>query len=171
MAVDLVGATDTKPVTVVVKPPPYYTLKVQKTGNGKGTVYSDDYKISCGATCIHDYKIGTQVTLYAYPKDEASFVGWSGACSGTGECTITMDDDKIAVANFSMCAEVGESCDSTPCCGQGTCVPNNGCPGSDPFAANVCYGPCGTNYPIDCGTYCCSAYYPVCGGDCWCWEW
>jgi hypothetical protein len=169
MAVDLMGATDTKPVTVVVKDPPLYTLQVQKTGNGTGTVYSYDSKISCGADCSQKYEIDTQVTLFADPTGEASFIGWSGACSGTGDCTITMDDDKTAVANFSLCASIGESCDSTPCCTGKTCVPNNYCPGSDPTAINVCKGSCGGDYPVDCGNFCCSSYYPVCGVDCECW--
>ena len=168
MAVDLVGATDTQPVTVVVKDPPLYTLQIQKSGNGTGKVYSTDWEIDCGAVCSHKYKIGTEVTLYAYPTGEANFVGWAGVCSGTGDCTITMDENKIAVANFSICAENGDSCDSTPCC-TGTCVPNNYCPGSDPFATNVCYGPC-VDYPNDCGNYCCPSGFPVCGGDCYCWE-
>jgi hypothetical protein len=169
MAVDLVGATDTQPVTVVVKDPPLYTLQIQKSGNGTGTVYSTDWEIDCGGVCSHKYKVGTEVTLYAYATGEANFVGWVGLCSGTGDCTITMDGNKVAEANFSVCAENGESCDSTPCC-TGTCVPNNSCPGSDPYATNVCYGPCGGDYPYDCGNYCCGIGYPACGGDCWCWE-
>jgi hypothetical protein len=169
MAVDLVGATDTQPVTVVVKDPPFYTLQIQKSGNGTGRVYSTDWEIDCGGVCSHKYKIGTEVTLYAYATGEANFVGWVGLCSGTGDCTITMDGNKIAEANFSICAENGESCDSTPCC-TGTCVPNNSCPGSDPYATNVCYGPCGGDFPYDCGNYCCGIGYSACGGDCWCWE-
>jgi hypothetical protein len=168
MAVDLVGATDTKQVTVYVDPPLYYKLQVQKTGDGTGTVYSNDYEINCGAVCKHEYKMETQVTLYAYPKGEASFVGWSGACSGTGECTITMDGDKTVVAEFSMCALGGESCDFTPCCGERTCVPNPHCPDTDPYATYTCKGPCGGDYPYDCGNYCCGIGYPVCEGDCWC---
>jgi hypothetical protein len=165
MAVDLVGATDTKPVTVVVKEPPYYKLQVEKTGNGTGKVHSADGEINCGAVCKHEYKI----TLYADPTGEASFIGWEGACSGTGDCTVAMDDDKTVVANFSMCALGGESCDSAPCCAGKTCVPNPHCPDTDPFAINICHGSCGGDYPVDCGNFCCSAYYPVCGVDCECW--
>jgi len=167
MAVDMVGATDTQPVTVLVKDPPFYTLQIQKSGNGTGRVYSTDWEIDCGGVCSHKYKIWTEVTLYAYATGEANFVGWVGLCSGTDGCTITMDGNKTAEANFYVCAENGESCDSNPCC-TGTCVPNNYCAGSDYSATNVCYGPC-TEYPNDCGNYCCPSGYPVCGGDCYCW--
>ena len=31
------------------------------------------------------------VTLTATPDATSTFAGWSGACSGTGTCTLTMD--------------------------------------------------------------------------------
>jgi hypothetical protein len=65
-------------------------------------------------------------------------------------------------------AETGESCDSTTCRPGLQCVPQNGCPGSDLNAANVCRGACGASYPVDCGNYCCAASYPVCGGGASC---
>jgi hypothetical protein len=68
-------------------------------------------------------------------------------------------------------ATVGESCDNNvPCQPGSTCVPNNGCSISDPTATNVCYGPCGGSYPVDCGNYCCESTYPVCGGSCVCYQ-
>lgn len=65
-------------------------------------------------------------------------------------------------------AEVGQSCDVDLCQPGSTCVPYNSCPGSDPYASSVCYGPCGSGYPYDCGTYCCPIGFPICAGDCYC---
>jgi hypothetical protein len=64
-------------------------------------------------------------------------------------------------------ANVGASCDVDLCHPGSSCVPNNGCNGSDPYATNVCYGPC-TSFPIDCGNYCCPSGFPICAGSCYC---
>lgn len=71
-------------------------------------------------------------------------------------------------------ADLNQSCDETPCKPGLTCMPNAHCPNMDFYANNVCRGPCGGEYPIDCGNYCCSLTYPECGpppgdtGDCMC---
>jgi len=49
------------------------------------------------------YEDGESVTLSAEPADCHEFTGWSGACSGTSPtCTLTMDADKSATANFAI---------------------------------------------------------------------
>ena len=40
------------------------------------------------------------MTLNATPGDGWAFTGWSGACSGTAECTVTMDAAKSVTATF-----------------------------------------------------------------------
>jgi hypothetical protein len=48
-----------------------------------------------------DFDAGGTVTLVANPVTESSeFVGWSGACSGTGDCTLAMNSDKSVTATF-----------------------------------------------------------------------
>ena len=42
------------------------------------------------------------VTLTATPDTSSSFAGWSGACSGSGSCTVTMDGDKSVTASFNF---------------------------------------------------------------------
>ena len=32
----------------------------------------------------------------------STFTGWSGACSGTGQCSVTMDADKTVTATFNQ---------------------------------------------------------------------
>ncbi len=50
---------------------------------------------------VPTYTAGTVVTLAATPDTGSPFAGWSGACAGTGACLITMNEDKIVVANFA----------------------------------------------------------------------
>ena len=70
-----------------------YTLTVSKTGTGKGTVTSTPTGINCGTDCSEMYDFGTDITLTADPADNSVFIGWSGGdCTGTGVCTVTMDD-------------------------------------------------------------------------------
>jgi streptogramin lyase len=78
------------------------TLGVSKPGTGSGTVTSDPPGISCGATCLESYNPGAIVTLTATAESGSTFAGWSGACSGTGMCSVTMDDNKTVVATFNL---------------------------------------------------------------------
>jgi hypothetical protein len=79
-----------------------YTLTVIKSGTGGGTVTSSPAGINCGTDCTEAYNQGTAVTLTATPSAGSTFAGWSGACSGTGTCSVTMNDDKIVTATFTL---------------------------------------------------------------------
>jgi hypothetical protein len=48
-----------------------------------------------------DVPVYQDVTLTAATHSGWSWLGWGGACSGTGTCTVTMDDDKSVSATFS----------------------------------------------------------------------
>jgi hypothetical protein len=76
------------------------TLKVTKAGSGSGTVVSTIPGISCGATCSYGFVFGVKVTLTAKPATGSKFVGWSGACSGTGVCRVTMNAARSVTATF-----------------------------------------------------------------------
>jgi hypothetical protein len=77
-------------------------LNVAKTGTGGGTVTSSPSGINCGSTCAANFTTGAVVTLTAAPGGTSTFTGWSGACSGTGTCTVTMDAAKSVAANFNV---------------------------------------------------------------------
>ena len=81
--------------------PSTYTLTVSKTGTGSGTV--TDTGINCGTDCSEAYNSGTSVTLTATPDANSTFAGWSGDCSGTGTCTLTMNANKSTTATFNSC--------------------------------------------------------------------
>ena len=68
-----------------------YALTVSTAGNGSGTVSPS------GGTYNH----GTVVALTATPASGSQFGGWSGACSGTGACSVTMDAAKSVTATFA----------------------------------------------------------------------
>ena len=89
------GGTASAPVAVDVGT---FTLSVSKTGNG--SLSSTPAGIDCGSTCSADVVNGSTVTLAAQPDPGWSFGGWSGACTGTGPCTVTMDAAKSVSADF-----------------------------------------------------------------------
>ena len=77
-------------------------LTVSKPGNGAGTVTSAPAGIDCGSTCFADYDYDTPVTLTAEPATGSDFTGWSGPCSGTSTCTVTMNAVRSVGANFVL---------------------------------------------------------------------
>ena len=77
-----------------------YVLTVDKDGDGDGTVVSQPSGIDCGITCTAAYPAGTLVTLTPTPIGNSQFARWSGACSGNGACTLTMDAAKSVTATF-----------------------------------------------------------------------
>src|SRR5207244_12118902 len=80
--------------------PPTHVLTVTKAGSGTGTVTSDLAGIDCGATCSASFADGTVVTLTAAASSGSAFTGWSGDCSGTGTCTVTMSVARNVTATF-----------------------------------------------------------------------
>lgn len=99
--VDSIGSQDCANATITVVETPA-TLTVSKSGNGSGTVTSSPSGIDCGSTCTASFDNGTSVTITATPAGGSTFAGWSGDCSGTGTCTLTMSADKAVTANFTV---------------------------------------------------------------------
>ena len=56
--------------------------------------------VSCGSDCSELYNSGTVVTLTAAAATGSTFTGWSGACSGTGSCQVTMSAARAVTARF-----------------------------------------------------------------------
>ena len=95
------GRTGSTSIQVTVQAPTQ-TLTVATSGNGSGTVSSSPAGISCGATCSYAYATGTMVTLTETPASGSVFSGWSGACSGTGGCSVTMSQARSVTATFTL---------------------------------------------------------------------
>ncbi|MBI3461143.1 hypothetical protein HY009_09465, partial [Candidatus Acetothermia bacterium] len=118
-----------------------FTLKISKAGMGSGTVTTSDNKIDCGSTCLASYDSGAPATLLASPDANSDFTGWSGGgCSGTSNCTTTMDSDKTVTATFAPKAQTFSLTVSKAGTGDGTVTSNEATP------------------LIDCGTTCSADY-------------
>ena len=81
---------------------PGFRLTVTKAGSdaARGTVTSAPAGISCGTTCSASFTSGASVALTARTVGNVQFAGWSGACTGTGACTVPMTSDKGVTATF-----------------------------------------------------------------------
>jgi hypothetical protein len=76
-----------------------HTLTVATAGDGVGWAVGSG--IGCPPTCSRTYDEGQLVTLTAFPAKSSNFDGWTGACSGVGSCTVTMDVARSVAASFS----------------------------------------------------------------------
>jgi hypothetical protein len=84
-----------------------FTLTVTGTGAGAGRVTADPAGIDCAldagaasGVCAAGFPGGTRVTLTAAAGPGAVFTGWSGACSGTDACVVTVTEAIGVSAGF-----------------------------------------------------------------------
>jgi uncharacterized repeat protein (TIGR03803 family) len=78
-----------------------YKLTVTTAGTGSGSVSSSPSGIDCPSTCSANFASGTVVTLTQTANSGSTFAGWSGACTGTGSCQVTMSAAKTLTATFN----------------------------------------------------------------------
>lgn len=74
------------------------TLNIAITG--QGTVTSPD-GINCAGNCSRPTTVGKSVHLDAIPAAGMQFMGWSGACSGTGGCDLNISGEIQVGASFA----------------------------------------------------------------------
>ena len=98
-------------------PPPRTLTVTPPTGTGSGTITGTG--INCPGDCSETYADGTAVTLSANPAAGSTFAGWSGACSGTGSCALTMNADKTVSGSFTSSAPPQRTLTVTPPTGTG----------------------------------------------------
>jgi hypothetical protein len=82
--------------------PANFNLVVTNGGGGKGLVTSIQAAVSCptGKTCTVAVANGATVTLRATAGADSVFRGWSDACTGTGDCTVTMTGNRSVGATI-----------------------------------------------------------------------
>jgi List-Bact-rpt repeat protein len=78
-----------------------FTLTVTEAGTGSGNVTSAPLGINCPDGCSGSFASGTQVTLTETPSEGSVFAGWSGACSGTETCVVTVTAATAVTATFN----------------------------------------------------------------------
>jgi hypothetical protein len=100
--VSTVTSISTKSVTITVS----RTLTVQNTGTGSGSVNSNPSGIACATgsstNCSASFAGGTVVTLTPTASSSSVFSGWTGACTGTGNCQVSIDANKTVTAGFTI---------------------------------------------------------------------
>jgi DNA-binding beta-propeller fold protein YncE len=75
-------------------------LTVATAGTGAGTVSSAPDGIWCPTDCRQSYSPGAVVHLEARAQNGSTFAGWSGACTGSGPCDVSMGAERSATAAF-----------------------------------------------------------------------
>jgi hypothetical protein len=121
-------------------------LIISKLGTGAGTVTSADGKIDCGSDCSAAYPSCAEVTLTALAFFGSTFAGWSGGvCSGTGQCVVTMTDNRSVTANFDLVPTTTTTEPTTTTTTAAPCIDNDG----DGYGENCAAGPdCNDNDPF-----------------------
>lgn len=97
--------------TFIVLPPPTpvareFELTVTRTDGGQ--ISSSPAGIACGATCAHPFTEGSRVALSATPDPGFFFASWSGDCSGSAACSVSMSRARAVSAAFAPAAPVGQ---------------------------------------------------------------
>src|SRR5947199_327111 len=68
---------------------------------GGGTVTSNPPGINCPGNCTANFASGSTVTLAVTPACGATFSNWSGGCTGSGACSLSLAADQNVTAAFS----------------------------------------------------------------------
>jgi hypothetical protein len=84
----------------------WFNLYVEKNGSGLGTVMSTPAGIECGTTCTDYLFEDTNLTLKTAPLGYSKFAGWSGACTGSGDCMLNIQTDTTVTATFEATLKV-----------------------------------------------------------------
>jgi hypothetical protein len=88
-------------VRATFAPIPVMSFALTVSVSGGGSVTSAPSGITCGSDCSEGYAPKTSVTLSATAAAGQRFTGWSGACTGTGPCTVLMNQARSVGAAFT----------------------------------------------------------------------
>ncbi|MFQ5678369.1 MAG: leishmanolysin-related zinc metalloendopeptidase [Gemmatimonadota bacterium] len=105
----IVGVSDHSGASLQADVAVLTSLTVLGAGTGDGTVTSTPAGIDCtiaagttSGSCSQEFPQNTVVNLTATPASGSAFVVWSGDCPGAGVCSLTLDADKSATAQFDL---------------------------------------------------------------------
>ena len=116
------------------------TFDLTVTSGANGSITSNPSGINCGSDCTESYGDGTNVTLTANPDDGYQLAEWTGDCSGTGACNLSMIQNRVVSATFEEIptTDVTLSVSAT----------NGGVVTSSPSGIN-CGSDCQADYPLN----------------------
>lgn len=75
-------------------------LIVLTDGSGGGRIRSTPAGIDCSGPCSQEFAYRSEVALTASPVAGSDFAGWSGDCSGSDRCVVTLDRTRSVSARF-----------------------------------------------------------------------
>ena len=79
------------------------TLSVTLAGSGSGSVNSNPTGLTCtSGTCSRNFALNSTVGLLSTPGADSLFGGWSGACSGSSACSVSMSSAKAVTATYNL---------------------------------------------------------------------
>jgi hypothetical protein len=129
------------------------TFALGVTVSGPGSVSDDQGQITgCTTRCSGSYAGGSTVTLTPSPGEGAQFMGWSGACTGTGPCKLEMTSARAVTAEFDLLHRLtvtATTCPAPPCGGTVTSSSVPAQPGEPIVRCTTPPAPrvCATTYP------------------------
>jgi hypothetical protein len=98
-----------------------FPLSVAIAGSGTGDVTSDVPGVSCATlTCATTWEAGSVVQLKASPSAGSLFTGWSGACSGSAACSVTIGGPTTVAARFDKSVVLTAAVDQSRASSGGT---------------------------------------------------
>jgi phospholipase C len=78
------------------------SLTVESIGTTQGRIISTPAGIDCPGKCTATFPKGTAVVLTPAPEPGTTFAGWSGPCTGTGTCKLTLGESTTAATTFEI---------------------------------------------------------------------
>jgi hypothetical protein len=76
-----------------------FQVGIAFAGSGSGNIAGS---LSCQSACSHQVAAGMTLSLSAVPAANSTFAGWSGACSGSGACDLTIASNQEVTATFLL---------------------------------------------------------------------
>ncbi|WP_095983305.1 choice-of-anchor A family protein [Melittangium boletus] len=153
------------------------TVNKAPASSGTGRVVTSPAAIDCDAACASasaQFMDGSLVSVTATAAPGNTFVGWTGACTGTANpCNFTVTEDTVLIAEFSSPkAPAGGACSSANDCLSRSCVDGVCCNTTCTEQCMACnlpglIGTCSpvTGAPVG-GRPACASDGSVCGGNC-----
>jgi hypothetical protein len=101
------GTENATTATLTVTYEPLYRLTVQGSGSGSGMIFDQALEIDCtieagdaSGTCTGRFPGGTSVSLGFEPLGSSVLTAWSNPCSGTENCTFTLNQNRTVTATI-----------------------------------------------------------------------